>query len=453
MGAIRLGGSEVAAALFLPLFFILTPISIFLLIKQWNNRLVVWGALSILVAGMSGFQIGLEKIAIPHWMNSGVSDASLAFLHIVSDILNIAVNTFPYYLILVFFLHYAGYSKAILSAILLVPVLLSFVFSGIFPTSQVNYPFILSWGIPYMLGTVALFGRVLFKERSSKKRHHAGIAIMFFIPETCLLLLQLDGTYIHFAINFLIFLPILCILSILLGLVLYVHNVFIHYQDKTILTKMQVGASLMQHAFKNAIAKNKLYALNIQRSLDKNHYSEVDRHLKSLLKTNDHLQMMVSKLSYLIRNSISAELVPFDIASVLDEVIEQFRHSSVIFEKRYSPLTMGIDRTLMAECFTNIISNAIEAMDGSGSITVIMEKVKRKVKITFADSGKGMDKEQLNNLFEPFYSTKLKSGQNFGLGMFHIRKIAESHRGKVQVASHVGKGTDVTLVLPLVQGG
>lgn len=438
------------AVFFLLLFFILTPISVYLLIRQRDNRLILWGALTILVAGMSGLQVGLEKIIIPHGLNSGYSEEWIMSLHIVSDFLNIVVNSFPYYLILIFFLHYTGFPKAIYSVILLVPVLLSFVFCGMYPTPFMNYNYILSWGIPYMIGSLALFVWVLWKERAlPKKRYHAGIALMFFTPETYLLLLQLEGIYFDWTIDFLMYIPFLCLLCILLGVVLYVHNVFLPYQNKAVLTKMQVGTSLMQHAFKNAISKNKLHALNMQRSLEMKQYDNIDHHLRSLLRTNEHLMGMVSKLSYLTRSRISTEMGPIDISNVLDAVIDQFRNSIVTFVKPHSPIILKGDPMLLEECFTNVISNAVEAMDEHGSITISIAKVKRKAMIMFTDTGRGMDKEQLRNLFDPFYSTKLKSGQNFGLGMFHINKIMDVHQGKVKVTSQVGKGTVVTLIFPL----
>jgi len=80
-------------------------------------------------------------------------------------------------------------------------------------------------------------------------------------------------------------------------------------------------------------------------------------------------------------------------------------------------------------------------------VTVTVERMRRHVRIHFTDSGRGMNEEQLRNLFEPFYSTKVNSGHNFGLGMFHVKKIMNAHRGKVKVTSQPGKGTTVTLQL------
>jgi len=206
--------------------------------------------------------------------------------------------------------------------------------------------------------------------------------------------------------------------------------------------------------YKNAIYEKQLYALNMQRSLHRKQYDDIDQYLQSLLRSNDHLLNMVSKLSYLTQSRLSAELGWLDVTSVIDEALDQLPHSMITIEKGYaSGFNLYGDRTLLSECCTNIISNAVEAMDGQGTLTVTIEKVKRKVMIHFADNGRGMDKEQMKNLFDPFYSTKLKSGRNFGLGMFHIKKIMNAHHGKVNVTSQLGRGTVVTLVFPMEQRG
>lgn len=439
-------------AFFLFVFVVMTTISIYLLVKQKENRLLVWGALIVFTGGLSGLQVGLEKLVLPYMQSVMANETWLIVLQVVTVSLNIIIHAFPYYLILVFFMHFANYSKAMIIGLLLVPVLFSFIFTDVYTTSIMNYSYILSWGIPYMLASIALFVKGLLKVDREwiKQLQYFSIGMIILIPEVLLLLLQLEGIYFQSHVEILFFIPIVCLISLLLGLILYIYNVFARFQSTAVLTKMQFGTSLMQHAFKNALLKNKLHALNMKRSLESKQYEEVDDHLSSLLRSNDYLMEMVSKLSYLTRSHISVEPKLTDLSVLLDEVIDQFHHLPVSFEKCYATEMISIDRTLLAECFSNIISNAIEATGDTGSITVTVEKMKRHVKIHFADTGKGMNKDQLSKMFEPFYSTKHKTGQNFGLGMFHVKKIMNAHRGKVKVTSQIGKGTIVTLVLSSV---
>lgn len=434
-------------AFFLLLFVVMMPTSIYLLVKQRENRLLFWGALIILTVGLSGLQVGLEKLALPLMESSGAGDPWINAIYIVTAFLNIIIHAFPYYLILVFFMYFSGYSTALATGLLLVPALLTFVFSDVYPAARMNYSYILSWAIPYMLVSAALFAIGLLKVENIKHKRlqYFGIGMIVLIPEVFLLLLQLEGIYFELPIAILTFIPILCLISLLLGLIFYVYNVFARFQSATVLTKMQIGTSMMQHAFKNAISKNKLHALNMQRSLEAQQYEAAGNHLNNLLNSNDHLMSMVSKLSYLTRSRISLELETLDISGLLREVLDQWTTPAVAIETRFTPAIMELDRTLVAECFSNVISNAVEAMEGKGTLTVTVERIKHKVKVSFSDTGKGMDKEQVKRMFEPFFSTKHKSGHNFGLGMFYVRKIMSAHRGKVAVASQLGKGTTVTL--------
>lgn len=433
---------------FLLLFIVMTPMGIYVLIKRRENSLLAWGALLMITAGLSGLQVVLEKLVLPFLESANAGEIWLTALHVASAGLNIIIHAFPYYLILAFFMNMAGYTNPMLTGLLFVPAFLSFFFSDMYPVSRIHYAYILSWGVPYMLASIVLFVKGMRKagQGGLKPLHYWGLGIVVLGPEVFLLLLQLEGIYFQSPVELLVFIPIICLISLVLGLILYAYNVFTRFQSTAALTKLQVGTSLMQHAFKNVISKNKLHALNIQRSLELKQYETAEHQLASLLKSNEHLMDMVSRLSYLTRSRISAEPEPTDISGLLDEAIDQFWQTSVSFEKRYAPVMLQIDRTLIAECFSNVISNAIEAMDGRGQIAVTVEKAKRHVLVHVADTGKGMTKEQMKSLFEPFYSTKHKSGHNFGLGMFHVKKIMNAHRGKVTVTSQPGKGTTVTLL-------
>ncbi|MFS0725210.1 sensor histidine kinase [Paenibacillus sp. 1P07SE] len=435
---------------FLLLFVVMTPLGIYLLVKRRENSLLIWGALLMITAGLSGLQVGLEKLALPYMEAVRVEAAGMTALQVATTGLNILIHSFPYYLALGFFMHFAGYSNPMLTGLLLVPVLFSFFFSDVYPVSRMNYTYILSWGVPYMAASMALFGKRVWRAGPGigNRLPYLGIGLMILIPLTFLLLLQLEGIYFQSPVQLLAFIPFICLISLVLGLVLYVYNVFTRFQSSAALTKMQVGTSLMQHAFKNVVAKNKLHALNIQRSLESKQYDMANHQVKSLLRSNEHLMSMVSRLSYLTRSRLSVEPEATDLSVLLDEVTEQFAHTSVSFAKQYAPAMLLVDRTLIAECLSNIISNAIEAMDGRGQVTVTVEKVQRRVRIHITDTGKGMSKDQLKGLFEPFYSTKHKSGHNFGLGMFHVKKIMTAHRGKVSVVSQPGAGTTVTLLFP-----
>ncbi len=102
----------------------------------------------------------------------------------------------------------------------------------------------------------------------------------------------------------------------------------------------------------------------------------------------------------------------------------------------------GINQVLL-----NLYLNAVEAMDQGGRLSVSLsgEEGPARVKIVVSDTGAGINKEDLEHVFDPYFTTK-QTGTGLGLAIVH--KIIEAHGGEVRVDSDVGRGTTVTLLLP-----
>jgi signal transduction histidine kinase len=108
------------------------------------------------------------------------------------------------------------------------------------------------------------------------------------------------------------------------------------------------------------------------------------------------------------------------------------------------------DRSRLKQVLINVVKNAIEAMDGGGELCLESRVRGEKVEITVADTGPGIPPEDLERIFEAFYTTK-PHGTGLGLGI--SRSIVEEHPGgSFSVESEKGKGTRFTISLPVVQG-
>jgi signal transduction histidine kinase len=98
----------------------------------------------------------------------------------------------------------------------------------------------------------------------------------------------------------------------------------------------------------------------------------------------------------------------------------------------------------------NIIFNAVEAMKGSGTLTIRTRKSDHCVEIDFSDTGPGIPEAILDKIFDPFFSTKDSTeGLGMGLGLAVSYGIVKNHRGDIQVTSLPGKGTTFTIRLPI----
>jgi signal transduction histidine kinase len=101
------------------------------------------------------------------------------------------------------------------------------------------------------------------------------------------------------------------------------------------------------------------------------------------------------------------------------------------------------------QLFLNIVTNASQAIGtGGGSLTIKTEHVGENIVIDFTDTGEGMDEETQHKMFDPFFTSK-PIGQGTGLGMSIAYKIVEAHKGSISVNSELGKGTTMTVTLPI----
>jgi len=99
------------------------------------------------------------------------------------------------------------------------------------------------------------------------------------------------------------------------------------------------------------------------------------------------------------------------------------------------------------QVFMNILANAIDAIDGEGTIGIATSADDTHVRITISDDGQGIPKEYLEKVFEPGFTTK-GVGAGTGLGLAISLRIIEKHKGTLDVSSRQGKGTTFTIRLP-----
>jgi len=112
---------------------------------------------------------------------------------------------------------------------------------------------------------------------------------------------------------------------------------------------------------------------------------------------------------------------------------------------RQLPIT-PIDPTQIQQVLVNLIKNAMQAMTKGGTLTVQTGEGSDDVWLSVADTGGGIPQDQLNRIFEPFYTTKKKGS---GLGLMIVQRIVRGHGGRIELESQVGRGTTFRIWLPL----
>jgi len=102
----------------------------------------------------------------------------------------------------------------------------------------------------------------------------------------------------------------------------------------------------------------------------------------------------------------------------------------------------------LEEVFLNVIINAMEAMPEGGSVTITTNQKEDKVVAEVSDTGHGILPEYLDNVLDPFFTTK-EVGKGTGLGLSICYAIMEMHGGNIELESRVGNGTTVSLIFPI----
>lgn len=147
-----------------------------------------------------------------------------------------------------------------------------------------------------------------------------------------------------------------------------------------------------------------------------------------------------------------------DINHLLDETLmlvgNQINLQGISVVKSYAalPSTMA-DADQLKQAFMNIIINACEAMKEGGkrlTLTTSFDTSTRGITVSIRDTGTGIPQQELNKIFEPFYTTKEKGT---GLGLAVVYGIITKHEGRIDVASKQGEGTTFKLTIPLKDSG
>lgn len=176
------------------------------------------------------------------------------------------------------------------------------------------------------------------------------------------------------------------------------------------------------------------------------------RYIQDIRKESKRCKGIVQDLLSYARTPRPA-LEETDLNALLEQIAEfaanhmELHHVSVVRDLAPGLPRVRVDPDQMRQVAINLILNAGAAMDAGGTITVgTVAREAGYVDIDIRDEGAGIARENLEKIFEPFFTTKARGT---GLGLAITRRIVEQHLGRITVESEVGKGTTVTVRLPI----
>ncbi len=180
----------------------------------------------------------------------------------------------------------------------------------------------------------------------------------------------------------------------------------------------------------------------------------------------ERVQAVIEEMMELAR-PMNVQLEPVNLNEILSQILELFEtqatNQGIKIIREFDPdLPYGmVDRKRLHRCFSNLVSNAVQAMPNGGDLKLSTQSVpamtfavsrpagtrpEPAVCVTISDTGQGIPPERLSRIFDPFYTTKEKG---LGLGMAIAHRIVEDHKGTIDVRSEVGVGTAFTVHLPV----
>jgi two-component system sensor histidine kinase AtoS len=187
----------------------------------------------------------------------------------------------------------------------------------------------------------------------------------------------------------------------------------------------------------------------IQRIFDDAEYratfrQTVERELTTVKRVLDDLRN--------VARPAPVERFPLDVNRSIADVIESMRgfadESGIALESKFAsePLVIEGDVFALGRVYRNLITNAIQATQAGGRVTIATTRNGNRVEVSISDTGSGIPGERLAAIFDDFVTTKKRG---LGLGLAITKRIVEQLGGTITVASELGKGTTFTMRFPV----
>jgi signal transduction histidine kinase len=223
----------------------------------------------------------------------------------------------------------------------------------------------------------------------------------------------------------------------------------VHLEKMVALGKMSTAIA---HEIKNPLTSIGGFARRLERSLPED--SQEKKYSQTIFKEVSRLEKILNDLLNYTQDE-SLVFKELNLRDILEESLSMVTAGNplegVQLVKEYGkeiPTIMG-DPHQLKQTFFNLINNACQSMKEKGILFLRVHSFSKNgssyVKAEVEDTGKGIDPENLHNIFNPFYSTKESS---LGLGLPIVHRIITSHRGQIEVDNHPGKGVNFIITLP-----
>ena len=211
-------------------------------------------------------------------------------------------------------------------------------------------------------------------------------------------------------------------------------------------------AKQVAHEIKNPLTPMRLTVQSFQRKFDSNDPNlkqKLDDYSKTLIQQIDTMSSVASAFSN-FASMPAQQNETLNVVEVVEFSLDIFNEDYIHFTSEEEEIITVMDRTQLVRIITNLVKNAIQAIpeeQQEKKINVSVQKVESFVTIAVKDNGIGIEKENIEHIFEPKFTTKT-SGMGLGLGI--IKNIIENYKGTITFETEFRKGTTFTVSLPII---
>ncbi|MBN1118900.1 MAG: HAMP domain-containing histidine kinase [Bacteroidales bacterium] len=240
----------------------------------------------------------------------------------------------------------------------------------------------------------------------------------------------------------------------------FIFIIFSFYKQKRLAEIKNDFINNMTHELKTPLATISVSAEVLKSIYKETGNDRIGKYSNIIFNENNRMRNLVDKVlnvATLERGLLTIDKEEFDIHDTIYKVVESF-----CFETCQSPVEVNYifeaenkiifaDKFHLRNILNNLVDNAVKYSSNKPEITIKTKNIEGFMQISVMDKGKGIPKDSLHKVFDKFYrvpSGNIHNVKGFGLGLYYVKTMVNSHNGKVEIDSTVNKGTEISVFFP-----
>jgi two-component system phosphate regulon sensor histidine kinase PhoR len=216
----------------------------------------------------------------------------------------------------------------------------------------------------------------------------------------------------------------------------------------------------MTHELKTPISTISVASEVLMNTKTENETARILKYSHIIFNENQRMRKLVDKVlnvATIEKGLLTIDKEEIDITRTIYKVVEGFCFETcpsevkINYKFNANNIKIQADKIHLRNILNNLVDNAVKYSGKSPEITITTKTVEKYLKISVADNGKGIPKESLNKVFDKFYrvpSGNVHNVKGFGLGLYYVKTMVDSHNGKLDITSVLNKGTTISIYLP-----